>query len=429
MAHFETIALHGGHRPDTDTGSRAVPIYQTTSYVFRNSDHAAGLFNLTESGNIYTRISNPTTDVLEKRVAKLEGGAAALAVASGQAAITLAILGIVKAGQHIVATNSLYGGTFNLFSHTLPRLGISVTYRDPDDLAGIRNAVTEKTRLIYTESVGNPKLNIVQIDRLADIAHENGVPLVVDNTILTPWLQQPFALGADIVVHSATKFLGGHGNSIGGIIVDSGNFNWENGKFPELTEPDPSYHGISFTKATAPAGNIAYIARLRACLLRDLGPALSPFNAFLILQGLETLHLRMPRHVENARTLARYLETHPAVSWVNYPGLASHVHHRRVPHYLPKGAGALIGFGIKGGKEAGKRFIDSVQLLSHLANIGDAKTLAIHPASTTHRQLTEAEQLATGVTPDFIRLSVGLEHIDDIIEDIDQALVTAGRVK
>jgi O-acetylhomoserine (thiol)-lyase len=426
MAHLETIALHGGHVPDTDTGSRAVPIYQTTSYVFKDSDHAARLFGLEEFGNIYTRLSNPTTDVLEKRIAELEGGAAALAVASGQSAITLAILGIAQAGQHIVATNSLYGGTFNLFSHTFPKLGIEVTFCDPDDLEGIRNAVTDKTRLIYTESIGNPKLDVVQIDKLADIAHENGIPLIVDNTVLTPWLQRPIDLGADIVVYSATKFLGGHGNSIGGIIVDSGKFDWENGKFPELTEPDPSYHGIQFVDALRPVGNIAYIVRLRTCLLRDLGPALSPFNAFLILQGLETLHLRMPRHVENALSVARYLEEHESVNWVNYPGLTSHFHHDRVSRYLPKGAGGLIGFGIKGGKEAGKQFIDNVRLLSHLANIGDARTLVIHPASTTHQQLTEAEQLAAGVTPDFIRLSVGLEHIDDIIEDMEQALATAG---
>ncbi|NOY23528.1 MAG: O-acetylhomoserine aminocarboxypropyltransferase/cysteine synthase [Acidobacteria bacterium] len=422
MAHLETIALHGGHTPDTDTGSRAVPIYQTTSYVFKDSDHAARLFGLEEFGNIYTRLSNPTTDVLEKRVAELEGGVAALAVASGQSAITLAVLGIAKVGQHIVTTNSLYGGTYNLFCHTLPKLGIQVSFCDPDDLEGIRNAVTGHTRLIYTESIGNPKLDVVQIDRLADIAHENGIPLIVDNTALTPYLQRPIELGADIVVYSATKFLGGHGNSIGGVIVDSGKFDWENGKFPELTAPDPSYHGIQFVDALRPIGNIAYIVRLRTCLLRDLGPALSPFNAFLILQGMETLHLRMPRHVENTLAVARHLEKHSKVNWVNYPGLVSHFHHDRVSRYLPNGAGALVGFGIEGGKEAGKRFIDNVKLLSHLANIGDAKTLVIHPASTTHQQLTEAEQLTTGVTPDFIRLSVGLEHIDDIIEDIDQAL-------
>ncbi|NOZ13233.1 MAG: O-acetylhomoserine aminocarboxypropyltransferase/cysteine synthase [Acidobacteria bacterium] len=424
MAHFETIALHGGHIPDRDTGSRAVPIYQTTSYIFRDSGHAAKLFGLEESGNIYTRLSNPTTEVLEKRMAELEGGAAALAVASGQSAIALAVLGITKAGQHIVSTSSLYGGTVNLFRHTLPKLGIRVSFCDPDRADAIRNAVTEKTRLIYTESVGNPKLNVVQIDQLSKIAHENGIPLVVDNTVLTPWLQRPIELGADIVVHSATKFIGGHGNSIGGIIVDSGNFDWENGKFPELTEADPSYHGIQFVDAMRRTGkgNIAYIVRLRSCLLRDLGPALSPFNAFLILQGLETLHLRMPRHVENALAIAKYLEGHSSVSWVNYPGLAGHVHHGRISRYLPKGAGALIGFGIKGGKEAGRRFIDNVKLLSHLANIGDSRTLVIHPASTTHSQLTVSEQRAAGVTPDFIRLSAGLEHVDDIIEDIDRAL-------
>ncbi len=422
MAHFETIALHGGHTPDTDTGSRVVPIYQTASFVFKNSEHAAKLFALEECGNIYTRLSNPTTDILEKRVAELEGGAAALAVASGQSAITLAILGITRAGQHVVATNSLYGGTYNLLRHTLPSLGISVTFCDPDNPEEIETAVTDKTRLIYTEGLGNPKLNIVRIDKLAEIAHRNGIPLIVDNTVLTPYLQRPLELGADIVVYSATKFLGGHGTAIGGIIVDSGKFNWETGKFPELTDPDPGYHGLRFVKAFRSLGNVGYIVRLRACLLRDLGPALSPFNAFLILQGLETLHLRMPRHVENAMAVANYLAKHPAVAWVNYPGLAIHSHHHRLQRYLPKGAGAIVGFGIKGGKGAGKRFIDSVKLLSHLANIGDAKTLVIHPASTTHQQLTEAEQLATGVTPDFIRLSVGLEHIDDIIEDIEQAL-------
>ncbi|MCK5879900.1 MAG: aminotransferase class I/II-fold pyridoxal phosphate-dependent enzyme [Holophagae bacterium] len=422
MAHFETIALHGGHSPDTDTGSRAVPIYQTSSYVFRDSTHAADLFELKTAGHIYTRISNPTTEVLENRIAALEGGAAALAVASGQSAISLAVLAITGSGQEIISTNSLYGGTYNLFQHTLPRLGIATRFFKPDSFEAIEAAITDKTRLIYTESIGNPRLNIVQIDKLAAIAHRHGIPLIVDNTLLTSFLQRPIDFSADVVVYSATKFIGGHGTSIGGLIVDSGRFDWETGKFPELSEPDPGYHGIRFSQAFRDRGNIGYIARIRASLLRDLGPCLSPFNAFQFLQGIETLGLRMTRHCENAAKVASFLEQHSLVSWVRYPGLESHPDYPLVPTYLPEGRGALIGFGIKGGKEAGKRFIDNVKLLSHLANIGDAKTLVIHPASTTHQQLTESEQRATGVTPDFIRLSVGLEHIDDIIDDIGQAL-------
>jgi len=426
MTHINTHALHAGHTPDAETGARAVPIYQTTSYVFKSSDHAANLFELKEFGNIYTRLMNPTTDVLEQRIAALEGGAAGLATASGQSAITLAVLGIARAGQEIVATNSLYGGTYNLFRHSLPRLGITTRFVDPEDLDAVRDAITDETRLVYTETIGNPKLDVVRIDALATIAHEKGIPLVVDNTSATPVLQRPIELGADIVVHSATKFLGGHGTSIGGLIVDSGRFDWENGKFPELTEPEPSYHGIRFVDALRDVGNIAYIVRLRTCLLRDLGPALSPFNAFQILQGVETLHVRMPRHVENALALARFLERHPKVAWVNYPGLPSHPHYDRLSKYLPDGGGAILGFGIKGGRAAGRKFIDSVRLVSHLANIGDARTLVIHPASTTHQQLTPEEQAATGVTDDYIRVSVGLEHIDDIIEDIDQALAKSG---
>ncbi len=422
MAHFETIALHGGHSPDTDTGSRAVPIYQTSSYVFRDSAHAGDLFELKTAGHIYTRISNPTTEVLENRITALEGGAAALAVASGQSAISLAVLAITGSGQEIISTNSLYGGTYNLFQHTLPRFGIATRFFKPDSFEAIEAAITDKTRLIYTESIGNPRLNIVQIDKLAAIAHRHGIPLVVDNTLLTPFLQRPIDFSADVVVYSATKFIGGHGTSIGGLIVDSGRFDWETGKFPELSEPDPGYHGIRFSQAFRDKGNIGYIARIRASLLRDLGPCLSPFNAFQFLQGIETLGLRMTRHCENATKVASFLEQHSLVSWVRYPGLESHPDYPLVPTYLPEGRGALIGFGIKGGKEAGKRFIDNVKLLSHLANIGDAKTLVIHPSSTTHQQLTETEQRATGVTPDFIRLSVGLEHIDDIIDDIGQAL-------
>jgi len=418
---LETLALHGGQEADPTTGARVVPIYQTTSYVFHDSDHAARLFGLEEFGNIYTRLMNPTTDVLEKRVAALDGGAGALAVASGMSAISLALLNIAKVGDEIVSADNLYGGTYTLFQHTFPKMGIKVHFVKSDDLEGFRNAISPQTKAIYAESIGNPKLNVTDLDALAKVAHENGIPFVLDNTV-SPYILRPIDHGVDIVVYSTTKFIGGHGTSIGGIIVDSGKFDWTNGKFPLIAEPDPSYHGINFVKVLKPLGNIAYITKARVILLRDLGPALSPFNAFLFLQGLETLHLRMPRHCENALAAAQYLEQHPKVSWVNYPGLASSPEQERVKKYLPEGAGALIGFGVKGGKEAGKTFIDSLQLVSHLANIGDAKTLAIHPASTTHQQLSEEEQLATGVTPDFIRLSIGIEHIDDILEDIGQAL-------
>ncbi|MBU2541637.1 MAG: O-acetylhomoserine aminocarboxypropyltransferase/cysteine synthase [Candidatus Omnitrophica bacterium] len=417
----ETLTLHGGQEPDPTTGSRAVPIYQTTSYNFKSSQHAADLFALKEFGNIYTRIMNPTTDVLEKRMAALEGGLAALAVASGQAATTLALLNLAQAGDEIVSMDNLYGGTYNLFHYTFPRLGLDVKFVKSNDFAAIDEAITSKTKAVYAETVGNPKLDIADLEEISKIAHKNGIPLVVDNTS-APYLLRPIDFGADIVMYSTTKFIGGHGTSIGGVIVDSGKFDWTNGKFPLISEPDPSYHGLDFIEALKPLGNIAYIIKARVNLLRDLGPAMSPFNAFLFLQGLETLHLRMPRHCENALNVAKYLEKHPKVSWVRYPGLASSPEKTRVKKYLSRGAGAILGFGIKGGLDAGKKFIDSLELISHLANIGDAKTLAIHPASTTHQQLSEEEQLATGVTQDFVRLSVGLEHIDDIINDIAQAL-------
>jgi O-acetylhomoserine (thiol)-lyase len=416
---LETLTLHAGQSPDSATLSRAVPIYQTSSYVFRNSEHAANLFGLKEPGNIYTRLMNPTTDVLEQRLAALDGGVGALAVASGQAAITYAVLNIAKAGQNIVSTSYLYGGTYNLFHYTLPRLGIDVKFVDSSDPENIRRAIDKDTRLVYSESVGNPKNNVDDFHAIAAVAHGAGIPLIVDNTVTTPWLFKPLEHGADIVVYSLTKFIAGHGTSIGGAVVDGGKFLWDNGKFPEFTEPDPSYHGLKYWEAL---GSLAYILKMRVTLLRDMGACLSPFNSFQILQGLETLHVRMPRHVENARAVASWLESHPLVSWVNYPGLASHRDHANARRYLPKGEGAIIGFGIKGGVEAGRKFIDSVKLLSHLANIGDAKSLVIHPASTTHQQLSEEEQLASGVSPDFIRLSIGLENIDDIIADISQAL-------
>jgi O-acetylhomoserine (thiol)-lyase len=418
---IETLALHGGQDADPTTGSRAVPIYQTTSYQFKDTEHAANLFGLKEFGNIYTRLMNPTTDVFEKRIALLDGGVGALAVASGQSAITLALLNIARAGDEIVSADNLYGGTYNLFHYTFPRLGITVNFVKSDELDAFQRAITPKTKAIYAESIGNPKLDVADIEGIAGVAHKNGIPFVLDNTV-SPYLLRPIDFGVDIVVYSATKFIGGHGTSLGGVIVDSGKFDWTNGKFPLIADPDPSYHGINFVEALKPMGNIAYITKARVSLLRDLGPALSPFNAFLFLQGLETIHLRMPRHSENALAVAGYLEKHSKVSWVNYPGLKSSPEKQRVKKYLPKGAGAILGFGIKGGAEAGKKFIESLELISHLANVGDAKTLAIHPATTTHQQLSAEEQLATGVTPDFIRLSIGIEHIDDIIADIRQAL-------
>ena len=420
----ETLALHGGQEPDPTTGARAVPLYQTTSYVFKSTEHAANLFGLKEFGNIYTRLMNPTNDVLEKRMAAIDGGVGALATASGQAAITLAILNIAQAGDEIVSADNLYGGTYTLFRYTFKRLGIEVKFVPSEDLEGFKKAITPKTKAIYAESIGNPKNNVTDLEALAKIAHDNGIPLILDNTV-SPYLLRPIDYGVDIVVYSATKFIGGHGTSIGGVIVDSGNFDWTNGKFPLIAEPDPSYHGINFVEALKPMGNIAYIIKARVTLLRDLGPAMSPFNAFLFLQGLETLHLRMPRHCENALKVAEYLEKHPKVTWVNYPGLASSPEKQNVDKYLPKGAGAIVGFGVKGGAESGKKFIDALELVSHLANIGDAKTLAIHPASTTHQQLTPEEQAATGVTADYVRLSVGIENVDDIISDIEQALKKA----
>jgi O-acetylhomoserine (thiol)-lyase len=418
---IETLALHGGQEPDPTTGSRAVPIYQTTSYQFKCTEHAANLFALTEFGNIYTRMMNPTTDVLEKRIALLEGGVGALAVASGQSAITLALLNIAQAGDEIVSADNLYGGTYNLFHYTFPRLGIKVNFVKSNDLQALEKAITPKTKAVYAESIGNPKLDVADLEGIAAVAHKHGIPFVLDNTV-SPYILRPIDFGVDIVVYSATKFIGGHGTSMGGLIVDSGKFDWTGGKHPLISGPEKSYHGLDFVSALKPNGNIAYIMKARVVLLRDLGPALSPFNSFLFLQGLETLHLRMPRHSENALAVAQYLEEHPQVSWVNYPGLAKSPEKARAAKYLSKGAGAIIGFGIKGGSDAGKKFINSLQLISHLANVGDAKTLAIHPATTTHQQLSAAEQLATGVTPDFIRLSIGLEHIDDIIADIEQAL-------
>jgi O-acetylhomoserine (thiol)-lyase len=418
---IETLALHGGQEPDPTTGSRAVPIYQTTSYQFKDTDHAANLFGLREFGNIYTRLMNPTTDVLEKRIALLDGGVGALAVASGQSAITLALLNIAQAGDEIVSADNLYGGTYNLYHYTFPRLGIKVNFVKSNDLKALDAAITPKTKAVYAESIGNPKLDVADLEGIAQVAHRHGIPFVLDNTV-SPYLLRPIDFGVDIVVYSATKFIGGHGNSLGGVIVDSGKFDWTNGKFPLIADADPSYHGLNFVEALKSMGNIAYIIKARVTLLRDLGPALSPFNSFLFLQGLETLHLRMPRHVENALAVARYLEKHPKVNWVNYPGLPDSQEKERVAKYLPKGAGAILGFGVRGGLDAGRTFINSLQLVSHLANVGDAKTLAIHPATTTHQQLSPEEQAATGVTPDFIRLSVGLEHIDDILWDIGQAL-------
>lgn len=417
---LETKAIHGGQQPDPTTLSRAVPIYQTTSYVFKDSDHAARLFGLSEPGNIYTRIMNPTTDVFEQRLAALEGGIGALAVSSGQAATTYAIINIASSGDEIISSTSLYGGTYNLFAITLPKLGIHVKFVDPEDPENFRKAITPKTKAIYAESIGNPKGDILDIEAVAAIAHENGIPLIVDNTVPSPYLLRPIEFGADIVVHSATKFIGGHGTAIGGVIVDSGKFDWKgSGKFPGLTEPDPSYHGLVYTDALGPA---AYITKARVQLLRDLGSSLSPFNAFLLLQGLETLHLRMERHSENALKTAKFLESHPFVEWVSYPGLESHPSYKLAQKYLPNGQGAILTFGVKGGKEAAKKVIDHVKLFSHLANIGDSKSLIIHPASTTHQQLTEEEQRSTGVTPELIRLSIGTEAIEDILEDLDQAL-------
>jgi O-acetylhomoserine/O-acetylserine sulfhydrylase len=425
--HFETLQLHAGQKPDPTTNSRAVPIYQTTSFNFKNAEHAATLFALKDFGNIYTRIMNPTSAVFEERIAALEGGVAALAVASGQAAQFTAISTIAQAGENIVSTSLLYGGTYNQFKVTFPRLGINVKFVDGDSPEGFRKLIDKKTKALYLETIGNPRLNVPDLEAIAKIAHDNGIPLIVDNTFgAGGYLCRPIEHGADIVVHSATKWIGGHGTSIGGVIVDAGKFNWGNGNFPIFTEPSPGYHGLKFWEvfgSGGPFGNIAFIIRARVEQLRDLGAALSPFNSFLFLQGLETLSLRVERHCENALKLAQWLKQHPQVSWVSYPGLADHPYHANATKYLRKGAyGGIVVFGIKGGSDAGRKFIDSLELASLLANVGDAKTLVIHPASTTHQQLSEKEQLEAGVTPDLVRVSVGLEHIDDILEDFDVAL-------
>ena len=417
--HLDTLALHAGQQADSDTLSRAVPIYQTTSYCFKDTDHAANLFALKEFGNIYTRLMNPTTDVLEKRIAAMEGGVGGLCFSSGMAAITAAILNICKAGEHIVSASTLYGGTYTLFSQTFPKLGIDVTFVDPSDPANFAEAIKENTKLVYIESCGNPKNNIPDFEAIAAIAHKNGLPLFCDNTVTSPMLLRPIEYGVDIVIHSCTKIIGGHGTSIGGCIVDSGKFDWTNGKYPELTEPDPSYHGVKYVESF---GELAYIIKARTQFLRDMGGCMSPFNAFMFLLGLETIHLRVPRHCENALKLAKWLEKQDMINWVNYPGLKSHPDYELAKKYLPDGQGAILGFGIKGGKEAGIKFINSVKLASHLANVLDSKTLVIHPASTTHQQLTDKEQLDSGVTGDYIRVSVGTENIDDIINDFQQAL-------
>jgi len=420
---LETLAVHAGQQIDPATMSRAVPIYQTTSYGFRDTDHAADLFALKEMGNIYTRIMNPTQDVFEQRVAALEGGPAALALSSGQAAITYSILNIAGAGDEIVSSSSLYGGTYNLFAITLPKLGIKVHFVDSSNPDNFRKAITPKTKAIFAESIGNPRGDVLDIEAVSSIAHENGIPLIVDNTFPSPYLLRPIEHGADIVLHSATKFIGGHGTSIGGIVVDGGKFDWKaSGKFPGLTEPDPSYNGVVYADAVGP---VAYIIKMRVQLLRDMGSAISPFNSFMLLQGLETLHLRMERHSENTLKVAKWLKEQPAVEWVNYPGLPDHPSYELAKKYLPKGQGAILTFSIKGGVEAGKKLINSVQLFSHLANVGDSKSLIIHPASTTHSQLSEAELNSAGVSPGMVRLSVGTENIDDILHDLEQAIASS----
>ena len=420
---FETLSLHAGQETaDSATNARAVPIYQTTSFVFDSPEHAADLFGLRQFGNIYTRIMNPTQDAFERRMAALEGGVGALATASGQAAETLAILNLAGTGDEIVTSASLYGGTYNLFHYTLPKIGITVRFVDSRNPENFRSAINDRTKVVFAETVGNPRLDTLDIRAVADIAHENGVPLMIDNTLPTPYLVQPLKHGADIVVHSTTKFIGGHGTSIGGVIVDGGQFDWTKGRFPGFVEPDPSYHGLRYVEALGP---LAYIIKARVQLMRDIGAAASPFNDWLFLQGLESLPLRMERHSQNAQRVAEFLEGHEAVSWVSYPGLTSHPQHEVAVKYHTHGYGAILGFGIKGGLEAGKQLIRHVELFSHLANVGDSKSLIIHPASTTHSQLTPDEQFETGVTPDYIRLSVGLETIDDLIDDLDQALKAA----
>ncbi|MDA3730295.1 O-acetylhomoserine aminocarboxypropyltransferase/cysteine synthase [Niameybacter massiliensis] len=421
--HFETLQLHAGQTPDPVTKSRAVPIYQTTSYVFDNTEHAENLFGLKESGNIYTRLMNPTTDVFEKRMAALEGGIGALALASGAAAITAAILTILRVGDEIVAASTLYGGTYNLFAHTLPQYGIHTTFVDPDDIDNFKKALNENTKVIYIESIGNPGINIIDIEEVAKIAHDHHIPLIVDSTFATPYLLRPIEHGADIVVHSATKFIGGHGTSIGGIIIDSGKFDWlASGKFSNMTEPDEGYHGIRYAQDL---GESAYISKARVQFLRDTGACISPFNAFLLLQGLETLSLRVERHIENTHKLITFLESHPQVAWVNYPSRAESKYEGLCKKYFPKGAGSIFTFGIKGGEKIVRKFIDNLEIVSQLANVADAKSLAIHPASSTHQQLTKEEQKACGVTDDMVRFSVGLENIEDIIIDIKEAIEKA----
>lgn len=415
----ETLAIHGGQEPDPVTGSTAVPIHQTTSFTFKSTEHAQNLFALAEEGNIYSRIMNPTNDVFEKRIALLEGGVGALGVGSGQAAITLSILNIAESGSEIIASTNLYGGTYNLFAVTFKKLGIKVNFVNPDDPENFKAAINENTKLIFAETIGNPRIDVLDIEAVSKIAHDNGIPLIVDNTFATPHLLQPIKHGADIVVHSATKFIGGHGTSIGGVIVDSGQFNWDNGKFPGLVEPDPSYHGVSYARDV---GAAAYITKARVQLLRDLGPALSPYNAHQFLLGLETLHLRVERHSENAQKVAEFLEAHDKVSWVNYPGLESNPYHELSNKYLPKGQGAILTFGVKGDVDSIANFVESLQLFSHLANVGDSKSLVIHPASTTHQQLSDEDQIASGVTKDLVRLSIGTESVDDIINDLEKAL-------
>ncbi len=421
---FDTLTVHSGQRPDPTTGARAMPIYQTSSFVFEDTDHAAELFALQRFGNIYSRIMNPTNGAFEERVATLEGGVGALAVASGHAAQFVALATLLAPGDQIVSSNALYGGTYTQFGITLKHWGIDVVFVDPDDPENFRKAITPKTKALYGETIGNPRINVLDIAALADIAHEAGVPLIIDNTFATPYLCRPIEHGADIVVHSATKFIGGHGTSIGGVIVDSGKFPWDNGNFPGMTEPSPGYHGMRFYEQF---GIYGYIMKCRVEALRDFGPALSPFNAFMFLQGLETLHVRMDRHIQNAQKIAEYLEQHELVSWINYPGLPSSQYHALANKYMPKGPGAIFCFGVKGGRPAGKVFIESLEMISHLANVGDAKTLVIHPASTTHQQMNDEEQVAAGLSPDLIRISIGLEDADDIMWDLNQALVKANK--
>ena len=424
---FETRQIHAGAAPDPTTGARATPIYQTTSYTFRDTAHAAALFGLSELGNIYTRIMNPTQAVFEERIAALEGGVAALAVASGQAAESIALLNLAENGGHVVSSASLYGGTYNLFHYTLPKLGVEVTFvDDPDDLDAWRAAVRTNTKAFYAETLGNPKGDVLDFAGVSDIAHSHNVPLVIDNTLATPYLCNPLAHGADIVVHSATKFIGGHGTSIGGVIVDGGTFDYEaSGKFPGFTEPDPSYHGLVFGDLPEPLFPARFVLKARLQYLRDLGPAVTPFNSFLFIQGVETLSLRMERHVQNAAAVAAWLEARDEVTWVAYPGLESSPWHARQQQYLPRGGGAILAFGIEGGADAGRRFIEGLELFSHLANVGDVRSLAIHPASTTHSQLTEAEQLSTGVTPDLVRLCIGIESVEDILADLELGFTAA----